>query len=209
MFADRRDAGRRLAALVRERRPHDPVVVGLPRGGMVVASAVAAALGAPLDVLCVRKLGCPWQPELGIGALAEGSVRVVNERLVQELGIGAALLEEVTARETEELARRVRAYRGDRPPCDVSGRTAVVVDDGLATGYTARAAILAVRERGAARTMLAVPVAPADEVEAMAAAVDDVVVVDVEPWFFAIGDAYEDFSQTSDEEVVALLATLG
>jgi predicted phosphoribosyltransferase len=209
MFADRRDAGRRLAALVRTCHPRDPVVIGLPRGGVVVASEVAVALGAPLDVLCVRKLGCPWQPELGIGALAEGGIRVVNDRLVQELGIGSALLEEVTDRESQELARRVGLYRGERAPREVTGRTVVIVDDGLATGYTARAALLAVKERGAGRTILAVPVAPAEEVAAFSGAADDVVFVDVEPWLAAVGDAYEDFSPTSDAEVVALLATTG
>jgi putative phosphoribosyl transferase len=159
----------------------------------------------PLDVVVVRKIGCPGQPELGIGAIAEGGVRVLNDALVDEVGIEPIELEAVTARERAELARRVRRYRGERSSLPVDGRVVILVDDGLATGYTARAAIEAIRRGGARRVILAVPVAPADSVAAMRRVADEVVVVDTPPWFLSIGDFYEDFAQTSDEEVVSLL----
>jgi putative phosphoribosyl transferase len=205
VFADRRDAGQQLAADLRHLQASDPVIIGLPRGGVPVAVEVAERLGAPLDIIVVRKLGCPWQPELGIGALAEGSVRVINEVLVRELDMTQEQLEEVTAREEVELTRRVRRYRGDRPPIDVSDRTVIIVDDGLATGYTARAAIEALRQHGAARTVIAVPVAPEDGAAHLRDVADDVVAVITWPFFFAIGDAYDDFSQLTDEDVVSIL----
>ena len=205
MFADRRDAGRQVAAALSHLQASDPVIIGLPRGGVPVAAEVAERLEAPLDIIVVRKLGCPWQPELGIGALAEGGVRVINEVLVRELGMTQEQLEEVTAREEVELTRRVRRYRGDRPPIDVTDRTVIIVDDGLATGYTARAAIEALRQHGAARTVIAVPVAPEDEAARLRDVADDVVAVITWPFLFAIGDAYDDFSQLTDEDVVSIL----
>lgn len=215
MFRDRHDAGRRLAELVaRELMANPPstappVVLGLARGGMPVAAQVSARLGAPLDVLVARKLGTPWQPELGMGAIAEGGGRVLNAALIRELGIDEADLAEVTARETAELERRVRRYRGDRPPLEVRGRTVILVDDGLATGYTARAAIDALRRRGAARVILAVPVAPPESVAELRSVADEVLAVEQPAAFGAIGVFYDDFSQTSDEEVLALLAPAG
>jgi len=205
VFADRRDAGRQLAAALGQLEASDPVVIGLPRGGVLVAAEVAGRLGAPLDIIVVRKLGSPWQPELGIGALAEGGVRVINEALVRELGITQEQLEKATAREEAELSRRVRRYRGDQAPIDVDGRDAIIVDDGLATGYTARAAIEALRQRGASHIIVAVPIAPDDEAVAMREVADEVVTVVTSPFFFAIGDAYDDFRQLSDEDVVSLL----
>ena len=205
MFKDRLDAGRQLARRLASYAALAPVVVGLPRGGVPVAAEVADRLGVPLDVIVVRKIGCPWEPELGIGAIAEGGVRVLNDALVEEVGIEPIELEAATAREREELERRVRRYRGERSSVPVDGRIAILVDDGLATGYTARAAIEAIRRRGARRVILAVPVAPEEGVVAMRGVADDVVVVDTPPWFFSIGEFYEDFAQTSDEEVVALL----
>jgi putative phosphoribosyl transferase len=205
MFADRRDAGRQLAARLAPYAGLRPVVIAMPRGGVPVAAEVARRLGAPLDVTVVRKIGCPWQPELGIGAIAEGDVRVLNDELIAESGVGPQELEAVTARERVELARRVSRYRGERPQVPVKGRVAILVDDGLATGYTARAAIAALRTRGAERVILAVPVAPEDSVESMRALADWVVVVEEPAWFFGIGEFYDDFSQTSDDEVVALL----
>jgi len=205
MFKDRLDAGRQLASRLGRYTALEPVVVGLPRGGLPVAAEVADRLGAPLDIIVVRKIGLPWQPELGIGAVAEGGIRVLNDVLVEEVGIEPIELEAATARERGELARRVHRYRGERSAVPVDGRVVIVVDDGLATGYTARAAIEAIRRGGARRVILAVPVAPEDSVAAMRGVADEVVVVDTPPRFFAIGDFYEDFAQTSDEEVVSLL----
>jgi putative phosphoribosyl transferase len=205
MFKDRSDAGRQLASRLARYTALEPVVVGLPRGGLPVAAEVADRLGAPLDIIVVRKIGLPWQPELGIGAVAEGGIRVLNDVLVEEVGIEPIELEAATARERVELARRVHRYRGERSAVPVDGRVVIVVDDGLATAYTARAAIEAIRRGGARRVILAVPVAPEDSVAAMRGVADEVVVVDTPPRFFAIGDFYEDFAQTSDEEVVSLL----
>ena len=205
MFKDRSDAGRQLASRLARYTALEPVVVGLPRGGLAVAAEVADRLGAPLDIIVVRKIGLPWQPELGIGAVAEGGIRVLNDVLVEEVGIEPIELEAATARERVELARRVHRYRGERSAVPVDGRVVIVVDDGLATGYTARAAIEAIRRGGARRVILAVPVAPEDSVAAMRGVADEVMVVDTPPRFFAIGDFYEDFAQTSDEEVVSLL----
>lgn len=205
MFADRRDAGRQLADLLARYAALDPVIVAMPRGGVPVAAEVADRLGAPLDVIVVRKIGCPWRPELGIGAIAEGDVRILNETLVAETGVSPEKLEEATGRERAELARRVHRYRGTRPAVPLEGRVVVLVDDGLATGYTARAAVAALRARGASRVIVAIPVAPEEGVAAMRGVADDVVVVETPPWFFAIGEFYEDFTQTSDDEVVAIL----
>jgi putative phosphoribosyl transferase len=159
-FADRHDAGRRLAAALERFREQHPVVVAIPRGGVPVAAEIARALQAPLDVIMVRKIGAPWQPEYAIGALAEGGVRVLAERELEVLGIGAEELEALIARAERELAERSECYRGKRARIDVSGRTVVLVDDGLATGRTAQAAAIALRRLGAARVVLAVPVAP-------------------------------------------------
>ncbi len=205
MFADRRDAGRQLADRLVPYAGLRPIVIAMPRGGVPVAAEVAERLGAPLDIIVVRKIGCPWQPELGIGAIAEGDVRVLNDALIADTGVGPQALEDVTARERAELARRVSQYRGERPALPLEGRVAILVDDGLATGYTARAAIAALRARGAERVILAVPVAPKDSLEALRSLVDEVVVVETPAWFSGIGEFYDDFSQTSNEEVVALL----
>jgi putative phosphoribosyl transferase len=217
-FRDRRDAGRRLGELVASALQDEtagpdragtaaapPVVLGLARGGLPVAAEVARRLGAPLDVIIARKLGVPWQPELGMGAIAEGGGRMLNRALVADLGLDARSVEGVTARETVELERRVRRYRGDRAPLAVAGRTVVLVDDGLATGYTARAAIDAVRRRGAGRVVLAVPVAPAESAAELAGIADRVVVVEQPDPFMAIGAFYEDFDQVTDDEVSAIL----
>jgi putative phosphoribosyl transferase len=206
VFADRHEAGVRLAERLSGYAAAAPIVIGLPRGGVPVAAVVAAALGAPLDIIVVRKLGCPWQPELGFGAIAEGGVRVLNEELVHEVGLTPEELTAVIAREEAELERRVRRYRGNRSPIAVDGRVVILVDDGLATGYTARAAVEAVRRRGAARVVLAVPVASQDGASGLRRHVDDVVAVLSPTWFVAIGEHYLDFSQTSDEDVVALIA---
>jgi putative phosphoribosyl transferase len=205
MFGDRRDAGRQLAERLARFAADEPVVLAMPRGGVPVGAEVADRLDAPLDVIVVRKIGYPWQPELAIGAIAEGDVRVLNDELIAKLGVVPGELEQVTAHEQAELARRVARYRGDRPAASIEERVVILVDDGLATGYTARAAIEAIRRRGARRIILAVPVAPEDSLEAMRGVADETVVVDMPPWFFAIGEFYGDFRPTSDEEVIALL----
>lgn len=208
MFQDRRDAGRQLAELLTHEvtATGPPVIVGLARGGLPVAAEVADALAAPLDVLVARKLGVPWQPELGMGAIAEGGGKMLNAALIAEMGVDAGAVEEVRAREQQELERRVRRYRAGRAPIPVAGRTVILVDDGLATGYTAWAAILALRARGASRVVLAVPVAPPDTVGVLSAVADRVVAVAQPDPFMAIGQFYDDFSQTSDEEVSRILS---
>lgn len=185
--------------------PPDPVVLGLPRGGVVVAAEVAGMLGAPLDVVVVRKLGAPGNPELGVGAIAEDGSIVINEALVARLGIGESELGATADRERRELQRRVDLYRS-RPPLSLTHKTAIVVDDGLATGYTARAAVATVRSRGASRVVVAVPVAAPDVVAEFEELVDDVVCVERPPLLFGVGASYADFTQTSDEAVVAILS---
>jgi predicted phosphoribosyltransferase len=184
----------------------DVVVVGLPRGGVPVASEVAAALGAPLDVIVVRKLGVPYQPELAMGAIGEDGVRVINDEVVRMTGVSAEEIAQVETRERAELERRARRFRGARARVPLTGRTVVVVDDGVATGSTAAAACRVARAEGAARVILAVPVAPRGWVERMADAADEYVAVET-PWsFHAVGQFYRDFDQTPDDEVVRLLA---
>ncbi|WP_435221609.1 phosphoribosyltransferase family protein [Streptomyces sp. Tue6028] len=205
-FEDRTDAGRRLAEDLEHLRSENTVVLGLPRGGVPVAHVVAAALGAPLDVLVVRKLGVPWQPELGFGAIGEHGVRVLNERVIRATGVDSAQLAAVEEAERAELARRVRRYRADRAPVPLAGRTVVVVDDGLATGATAEAACRVVRDQGAARVVLAVPVAPEETLPHLLTVADEVVCPAPQRWFGSVGAWYHDFAQTTDDEVTALLA---
>ena len=205
MFADRRDAGRRLAPRLADLRGSAAVVIGLALGGMPVAAEVAAALGLPLDVLVVRKLGHPHDPELGVGAIAEEGVVLHDERAAAMLDVGTESLAAVEDAERAELARRVARYRGGRPPRDLRGRTAIVVDDGVATGGTARAAVEAVRRRGAATVVLAVPVGPSRVVADLGAAVDRVECLEDLTGLGGVGSAYADFRQTDDAEVLALL----
>ncbi len=204
-FRDRHDAGRRLAAALAHLGREDPVVVGLPRGGVVVAYEVAQALGAPLDAVVVRKLGAPFQPELAIGAIGEDGVLIVDHDLAELCGLDEAGLDELVSRERRELERRSRRFRGDAAPLPVAGRTVLLVDDGIATGATARAAARVLRHRGAARIVLAVPVAPPDVRARFAGAVDQVICLETPANFGAVGQVYADFGQTSDEEVVELL----
>ncbi|GAA3089830.1 phosphoribosyltransferase family protein [Streptomyces roseofulvus] len=204
-FADRVDAGRQLADRLGHLRDHDVVVLGLPRGGVPVAAEVAEALGAPLDVCLVRKLGVPSRPELAMGAIGEGGVRVVNDEIVRGGGVTARELEAVEERERRVLADRARKYRGSRRPVPLEGRTVVVVDDGLATGATALAACRAVRAGGAARIVLAVPVAPRDWTARLGGEADETVAVHTPAGFTAVGQFYREFDQTPDAEVVALL----
>jgi len=208
MFRDRRHAGVLLGERVRPLALSDPVVLGLPRGGVVVAAEVARALGAPLDVLVVRKLGAPGNPELGIGAIAEDGITVLNDALIARLRVSPAEIEAVAEREQRELVRRTAAYRRGGQPLSLAGRSVVVVDDGLATGFTARAAVAAARARGAAMVVLAVPVAAPETVAEFSSLVDDVVCVEAPEFLFAVGAAYADFSQTGDDEVERLLAAV-
>ena len=205
-FRDRVDAGRRLAPLVAARGLDRPVVLGMARGGVAVAAEVARQLGAPLDVLVVRKLGYPPQPELAMGAIGEGGVRVLNADLLSQLGVPGAVVEEVATRESAELERRLATYRAGRVPVEVEGREVVLVDDGLATGATARAAVAVLHSRGAARVVLAVPVAPPAAVRALSAEAVEVVCAEVSDRFFGIGQWYDDFRQVGDDEVRRLLA---
>jgi putative phosphoribosyl transferase len=204
IFADRREAGRRLAGALERFRGREPLVIALPRGGVPVGYEVARALDAELDILLVRKLGAPFNPEYGIGAIAEGGVRFIRAEDVELIGIGDAL-DQLIAREEEELERRQRLYRGDRQPLPVEGRTVILVDDGVATGGTAVAAARSLKARGAARVILAVPVAPPGTEERLGGDFDEVVCLDQPQGFFGIGQFYVDFEQVSDEEVARLL----
>src|SRR5436309_3552666 len=204
-FRDRREAGRRLAERLAGLRASSPLVLGLPRGGVPVAYEVAKALRAPLDILVVRKLGVPFQPELGMGAVGEDGVRVLNADVLRQAGVTEAQLAQIEAHERAEVEERATRLRGGRPAIPLRGRTVVVVDDGLATGGTARAAVRVARERGAARVILAVPVAPPETVATLRRDADEVVAVETPEPFFAIGGWYSDFSATSDDEVVELL----
>jgi putative phosphoribosyl transferase len=204
VFHDRVDAGRKLAALMGGMRTADAVVLGLPRGGVPVAYEVAHALDLPLDVVIVRKLGVPWHEELAMGAIGDGA-RVVDDETVRSFGVSADQLDAVERREQIELAERSRRFRIDRGPLDVRGKLAIVVDDGVATGATARAACHVVRAAGAARIILAVPVAPPDWQPQPGVDADELVCIERPSPFFAVGQWYEDFTQTTDEQVVELL----
>ncbi len=206
MFRDRGDAGRQLAGRLGGLRGLDVVVLGLPRGGVPVAVEVARALDAPLDVVLVRKLGVPGHAELAMGAIGEDGVRVLNHDIVRQLGLDSARLAQVEAAERSELDRRATRYRGDRPRIAVEDRTAVVVDDGIATGATARAACEVVRAHGAAAVVLAVPVAPPEVLPELRRSADEVLAFWTPSRLVAVGQWYDDFTQVSDEEVVAALA---
>ncbi|MGJ3263396.1 MAG: phosphoribosyltransferase [Salinarimonas sp.] len=207
MFKDRTDAGRRLAQALAAHAGEGTIVLALPRGGVPVAAEVARALGAPLDLVMVRKIGAPGHAEYGIGAVVDGRDPqvVIDEETARMAGADAAYLEDTKSRELAEIERRRRAYLGDREPLDVAGRTVIVVDDGVATGSTAKAALRALKKAGAARRILAVPVAPIETVEALRAEADEVVALTTPYPFHAVGLYYEDFDQTTDEEVVAAL----
>ena len=206
-FRDRREAGRQLAEVVRraDLGGGDTVVLGLPRGGVPVAFEVAKGLDAPLDVIVVRKLGVPFQPELAMGAIGEGGVLVVNQDVLQSAALDSFDIDTVASRERAELDRRARQYRGGHPHLDLEGRCAVIVDDGIATGSTMRAACQVTRAFGAARIVIAVPVASRQAVASLRDVCDEMLCVEVPEPFYAVGEWYRDFSQTSDDEVVELL----
>ena len=205
LFRNRRDAGQRLAERLTSYRHQHPVVLALPRGGVPVAFEVARELGAPLDVIVVRKLGVPFQPELGMGAVGENGVRVLNENVMRLAGVGKDELDNVEARERAEVEVRARRFRGDRAPVPLAGRTAIIVDDGIATGGTARAALRVARAHGAAQVVLAVPVAPCDSVRQLSQDADEVICVATPEPFLGVGQFYDDFTQVPDDQVVALL----
>ena len=207
LFRDRREAGRELARRLSAYAGRaDAAVLALPRGGVPVAFEVAKALGLPLDVFLVRKLGLPGHEELAMGAIASGGARVLDSEVVRAYGVSEEELRRVTAAERRELARREIAYRGDRPPLDLKGRTVILVDDGLATGSSMRAALAALEPLSPARVVVAVPVAPRSTVSALGDAADEIVCLRMPEPFLAVGMFYEDFGQTSDEEVRDFLA---
>ena len=205
-FRNRDDAGRQLATALEQYtgRP-DVIVLALPRGGVPVAFEVARALQAPLDIFVVRKLGVPGHEELAMGAIASGGARVLNEEVVGRLGISDEAIDRVAAAQAEEVVRREKAYRGDRPQPQLAGRVVFLVDDGLATGATMRAAVEAVRQHDPARVVVAVPTAAAETCDALRPLVDEVVCLVTPEPFLAVGFWYDDFSQTTDDEVRALL----
>jgi putative phosphoribosyl transferase len=204
-FRDRVDAGRQLATRLETLDRDGLIALGLPRGGVVIASEVAAALGIPLDVIVVRKLGVPFQPELAMGAIGEDGIRVIDQRVVRAAGITDRRIQTVEERERVELARRAQMFRGGRPRLDLSGATALILDDGIATGSTARAAVEVARKLGANCVVVAAPVTSAEAARTLSDVADQVVYLAAPPGFLAIGEFYADFSPTSDTEVVKLL----
>lgn len=205
-FEDRRDAGRKLAAALSKEASGNTIVLALPRGGVPVAYEVALALDAPLDVFVVRKLGVPGHEELAMGALASGGLIVLNDEIVRDRNISAEAIADVARAETHELTRREQAYRGGRPPVNVAEKTVIIVDDGLATGATMRAAIRALRKGTPVRIVVAVPTAAPETCAAIAEEADETVCAVTPEHFRAVGDWYQDFSDTRDEEVRELLA---
>lgn len=207
LFNDRHAAGRALARHLAEYSGlDDAIVLALPRGGVPVAWEVATALGVPLDVFVVRKLGVPQQPELAFGAIASGGIRVLNEEVLREAHVSSRTVEALTAIEAEELRRREAAYREGRPPLDVAGKSVILVDDGLATGSTMRAAVRALKRQHAARVIVAVPVGASDACRALEAEANQVICLEQPEDFRAVGLWYGDFTQTTDHEVRELLA---
>jgi putative phosphoribosyl transferase len=211
VFADRRAAGRALAQVLAERHFTDPVVLALPRGGVPVAAEIARALGAPMDLMLVRKIGVPYQPELAAAAVVDGlhPEIVTNDDVIASSGISRDYLDRAARRELVEIERRRRAYLRDRPPVPLEGRTLILVDDGIATGASVRAALEALRRRKPRALILAVPVAPAETLEELRPGVDDIVCLEMPQPFLAIGLHYRDFHQLTDDDVVAILDATG
>ena len=208
-FQDRIEAGQRLARALMHLRGPDTVVLGVPRGGVIVAAEVARALEAPLDVVLSRKLGAPDQPELAIGAVVSGGQRLLDDTAIRYLGVPLEYVERETERQLEEIQRRVELYRGGRPAVDIRGKTVIVVDDGIATGYTVRAALVGLRNQEVGRLVVAVPVAPGSTCEDLRRLADEVVCLNTPDPFVAVGAWYEDFEQNTDGEVIRLLRDLG
>ncbi len=205
IFSDRVEAGRRLAETLKGYEGREVVVLAIPRGGVVVGYQVARKLGAPLDIIAPRKIGAPYNPELAIGAVAEDGTIILDEGLVRRLGVTESYIGEESERQREEIRRRLRLYRGDAPYPDLKGHVVILVDDGVATGSTAKAALASIRRRGPEEVVVAVPVAPPSTARELEREADRVVCLYTPEPFYAIGQFYRDFSQTSDEEVVRLL----
>ena len=207
MFANRRSAGRQLAARLQQLREEKPVVLALPRGGVPVGFEIAEGLDAPLDIVLVRKIGVPWQPELALGAVVDGADPqvIINDILAAELAIDQNYITNETARQLEEIERRRKVYLGDRPPVPLAGRTVIVVDDGIATGSTVRTALLAIGRAGAAKIVLAVPVAPEGALEELREGVDEIICLSTPSPFLAVGAYYAEFGQLADADVISLL----
>lgn len=207
-FADRTDAGLQLASALAKYHGRHPVVLALPRGGVPIGAEIADALSAPLDLVLVRKLGLPWQPELAIGAIVDGAEPIIvrNEALIRLAGVGEDEFQRICRSELAEIDRRKARYLGSRARPQIAGQTVIVVDDGIATGATVKAALRAIRQRRPAKLVLAVPVAPADAIADLRPEVDDLVCLDMPQPFDAIGHFYRDFGQVSDEEVASILA---
>ena len=206
IFENRRDAGKQLAKELSEfKGQNDAIVLGLPRGGIPVAYEVAKALELPLDVFIVRKLSVPGQPELAMGAIASGDIKVMNESVVRNAGISDQQIEEVAHKEKEELKKREKAYRGARPDIDLQGKTVLIVDDGLATGASMRAAISALREHNPKKIIAAIPTAPRDTCQEFESEVDQIICLRTPSPFWGVGGSYQNFSQTTNEEVRTFL----
>lgn len=205
IFQDRHEAGQKLAEQLFKYQNEKPFIIALPRGGVVIGVEVARKLKAPLDVMVVRKLGAPYQPELGIGAIAPNGVRILNMEMIRLLHITEAALEQITQKEMQELRRRLQVYRGDSPMPDLANRTVIIVDDGLATGITAKAAIHTIKGMNPKQIVLAAPVCAWDTVEVLEQEADEVVCVETPMDFMAVGAWYRQFRQVSDQEVIALL----
>ena len=204
MFRDRIDAAQKLTQSLKEYESLKPIILALPRGGVPIGYEVAQALHAPLDILVVRKVGAPWNPEFGIGALAPG-VEILDEDSLQTLGLTRSDLEGIIEEETLELNRRIRLYRGHDDFPDIAGKTVILIDDGLATGISTRAAILAIKKMNPSQLILAVPVGPQDTINKLKKLVDTLICLEVPPHFYAVGAFYHDFPQVSDAEVIDLL----
>lgn len=207
MFANRRAAGRQLADRLQHLRPDHPLVLALPRGGVPVGFEIAKSLGAPLDLVLVRKIGVPWQPELALGAVVDGADPqvLINEDLAAELGVDQSFIASETTRQLGEIERRREIYFGNRPPASLVARTVIIVDDGIATGSTMRVALRAVKKAGAERVILAVPVAPKDTLLQLRPEADEIVCLEMPNPFIAVGAHYSEFSQLTDAEVIPLL----
>jgi putative phosphoribosyl transferase len=204
MFLDRTDAGRQLGEALKGYAAFKPIILALPRGGVPIGFEVAKALNAPLDVLVVRKIGAPWNPEFGVGAIAPG-VQIFDQPTLNELGLTPSDLKDIIYEEQVELNRRMHAYRGNTDLPNISGKVVILIDDGLATGITTRAAIEAIKKLKPSQVILAVPVGPADTVELLRKLVDHLICLEIPSHFYAVGSFYQNFSQVSDTEVLNLL----